>query len=102
LDKVNKHLNIVETSEQASNSRFKLTFISGPTYAEKLLEASKTVYRFAKNHRGKYTDCISVAVDSYRYIYIDCSIFSPGIGSLNSIRMLPLCWVLGFGFSFST
>ncbi|XP_053378521.1 uncharacterized protein LOC123526589 [Mercenaria mercenaria] len=34
-------------------------------FADKLLEASKSLYTFAKNNRGKYTDCITQAKDFY-------------------------------------
>lgn len=34
-------------------------------FAGKLLEASKSLYTFAKNNRGKYTDCVTQAKDFY-------------------------------------
>ena len=34
-------------------------------FADRLLQASKSLYTFAKNNRGKYTDCVTQAKDFY-------------------------------------
>ncbi|WAR14642.1 GUN4-like protein, partial [Mya arenaria] len=55
--------------------------ICDTAFADRLLTAAKSLYTFAKNNRGKYTDCVTQAKDFYGYLHS----YMPG----GSVAMTP-------------